>query len=107
MSTTGCIPTQSKSLFVIKDAISSVNGLLAFVPTSATGPVHQTAGMVIVEERHQPPMQPLDDQSYRCKTHFGFSTTYIIPTSEIQGAVHLLLLMPQPDSVQWYLSNTI
>jgi hypothetical protein len=58
-STAGCIPTRLKCLLVVKDAESSVKGLLALVQTFATGPIRQTAGMVIVEERHQPQMQPL------------------------------------------------
>jgi len=57
-STARHIPAHLKCLFIIEDAESSVEGLLALVQTFATGPIHQTAGMVIVEERHQPPMQP-------------------------------------------------
>ena len=106
-STAGRIPARLKCLFVVEDAESSVKGLLALVQTFATGPIRQTAGMVIVEERHQPPMQPLHDGSYRRKPLFGVGTTYIVPISAIQGAVHLLPLTPQPDSSRWYLSNTI
>jgi len=54
--TAGHIPTRLKFLFLIKDAKSSIQGLLALVQTFATAPICQTAGMVIVEERHQPPM---------------------------------------------------
>jgi hypothetical protein len=81
--------------------------LLALVQTFATGPIRHTAGMVSIEEWYQPPMQPLQDGSYRCKPLFSVGTTYIVPISTIQGAVHLLLLTPQRDSSWWYLSNTI
>jgi len=106
-STAGRISTRLKCLFVVEDAESSIKELLALVQTFATGPIRQTAGMVIVEERHQPPMQPLHDGSYHHKPLFGVRTTYIVPISLIQGAVHLLPLMLQPDSLRWYLSNTI
>ena len=106
-ATAGHIATQFKCLFVIEDAESSVKGLLALVQTFVTGPICQTAGMVIVEERHQPPMQRLYDGSYDCKPCFGVGTTDIVPISAIPGAVHLLPLMPQPDSSEWYVSNTI
>jgi hypothetical protein len=52
----GLIPARFKCLFVIKDAESSVIGLLALVQTFAAELIPQTAVMVIVEERHQPPM---------------------------------------------------
>jgi len=106
-STAGRIPARLKCLSVVEDAESSVKGLLALVQTFATGPICQTAGMVIVEETHRPPMEPLHDGSYRRKPLFGVRTTYIVPLSAIQGAVHLLPLTPQPDSSRWYLSNTI
>jgi len=96
-----------KCLFVVEDAKLRVKGLLAFVQTFATGQIHQTAGMVIVEERGQPLMQPLHNGSNHRKPLFSVGTTYFIPISIIQGAVHLLRLMPQPDSSYWYLSNTI
>jgi len=105
--TAGCIPTRLKCLFVVKDATLSVTGLLALVQTFATGPMRQTAGIVIVEERHQRPMQRLHNGSYRHKPRFGVGTTYIAPLSAIQGAVHFLSLMPQPDSMRWYFSNMI
>ena len=44
----GCLPTQSKCLVIIEDAESSITGLFALVETFATGPTHQTAGMVIL-----------------------------------------------------------
>jgi len=50
----------------------------------ATGQIRQTAGMVIVEERHQPLMQPLHDGIYRRKPVFGIGTPYIVPISGIQ-----------------------
>jgi hypothetical protein len=101
------IPARLKCLFVTKDAESSIKGLLALVQTFTTGPIRQTAGMLIVEERHQPLMPPLHNGSYCHQPLFGSGTTYIIPISTIQEAVHLLLLTPQPDSSRWYLSNTI
>jgi len=106
-SNAGGIPAQLKCLFIVKDAELSVNGLLSLVQTFATGPVRQTACMVIVEERHQPPMQPLHDGSYCRKPLVGVGTPDIVPISAIEGAVHLLPLTPQPDSSWWYLSNTI
>jgi hypothetical protein len=78
-STVGHIPTRLKCLFIVEDAESGIKGLLALVQTFATGPIHQTAGMVIFEERDQPPMQPLHDGSYHPKPLFGVGTTYIIP----------------------------
>jgi len=106
-STAGVIPVRLKCLFIFEDAESSLKGLLALVQTLATGPICQTTGMVIVEERHPPPMQHLHDGSYCLKPLFGVGTTYIVPISAIQGAVHILPLLPQPDSSLWYLSNTI
>jgi len=105
--TAGRIPARLKCLFIVDDAELCVKGLLAFLQPFATGPIRQTAGMVLVEERHQPPMQPSHDGRHRHKPRFGLGTTYIIPLSMIQGAVHLLRLTPQPDSWWWYLSNTI
>jgi hypothetical protein len=106
-STAGCIPAQLKCHFVVADAESSGKGLLALVQMFPTGPRRQTAGPVIVEERHQPPMQPLRNGSYHFKPLFGVGTTYIVPISGIDGAVHLLPLKPQPDSSRLYLFNTI
>jgi hypothetical protein len=85
----------------------SCKGLLALVQMFATEPICQTAGMVIIEEWYQPPMQPLQDGSYRRKPLFSVGTTYIVPISTIQGAVHILLLTPQRDSSWSYLTNTI
>jgi len=106
-STADRIPARLKCLFGVVDAESSVQGLLALVQTFATEPIRQTAGMVIVEERHQPPLQPIHDGRYHRKPRFGVGTTYIVPISRIQGAVHLLLLTPQPDSSRWYLTHMI
>ena len=106
-TTTVCNPPWLKCLFVAVDARSSVNRLPALVQTIATGPICQTAGMVIVMVRHQPLMQPLHNGSYHQKSIFGVRTTYIVPISAIHGAVHHLPVMPQPDSMLWYMSNTI
>jgi hypothetical protein len=106
-STGGHIPARLKCLFVVEDTESSITELLASVQTFAIGPIRQTAGMVIVEESHQPPMQPLNNGSYRHTALVGIGTTYIVPISAIAGAVHLLAQMPQPDTLRWYLSNKI
>jgi hypothetical protein len=106
-STASRIPAQLKCVIVLEDAESSVKGHFALVPTFATGLIRQTTGMVIVEERHQPPMQPVHDGSYSHKPLFVVGNTYIVPISVIQGAVHILPLTPQPGSWRWYLSNTI
>jgi len=98
-STAGRIPALLKCLLVVKDAKSSVKGLLALVQTFATGLIHQTGGMVIVEERHQPPMQPWHNGSYCHKPVSAIGTTYIVLISTIQGAVHHLPLTLLPDSV--------
>jgi len=106
-STAARILAQLKCLFVVKDAESSVKGLLTLVQTFGTKPRGQTAGMGIVEERHQSPMQPLHDGCYRRKPLFCLGTTPINPICAIQGAVNLLPLTPQWDSSRWYLSNTV
>jgi hypothetical protein len=56
--------------------------------------------MVIVEERDQHLMQPLDGGSYWRTPLFFIEMTYIIPISAIQGAVHLLPLTPWPKISQ-------
>jgi len=106
-TTAGHIPPRLKCLFVVENAESRVKGLVALVQTFATGPIRQTAGMVIVEERHQPPMQPLHDGSYHRKPHFGVGITDILPIYAIQRAGHHLPRTPQPDSSRWYLSLLI
>jgi hypothetical protein len=82
--TAGRIPAHFKCLFVVKNAESSVEGLVAMVQTFAIGPIRQTVGMVIVMVRHQPPMHPLHDANYRRKPLFGVGTTYIVSISAIQ-----------------------
>jgi hypothetical protein len=100
-STAGRIRARLKCLFVVHGAESNVNGLLVFVQTFATGPIRQTAGMVIIKETHQPPMQPLNNGSYHCKLLSTVGTTYIVGKSGIQGAVHDLPLTAWPDSSWW------
>jgi len=107
MATAGLFPAPLKCLFVVQDAELSIKALLALDQTFSTGPMRQIAGVAIVVERHQPLMLPSHNEIYCCKPLFGVGTTYIITISAIQHAVHHLLLMPQPDSVRWYLSNTI
>jgi len=106
-STAGGNPARLKCLFVVKDAESSVEGLVALVQTFATGPIRQTAGMVIVQERCQHPMQPLHIEGYSRKSLFVVGTTHIIHIPAIQAAMPLFGLMLQPDGSQWYLTNTI
>jgi len=106
-STAECIHTPLKCLFVVEDAESSVQGVLTLVQKFATGPIQQTAGMAIVEKRYQRPMRQLHDGSYRRKPLLAIGITHFVHIRAIQGAVHLLPLMPQPDSSWWYLSNTI
>ena len=106
-STAGTIPARWKCLLVVEDSESSINGLLALVQMFETGWIRQTAGMVIVEERLQPPMRPLHNGSYRCKPLFVIGTTHIVSIQAIQAAVHLLPLTPQPDSSRCYLGDTI
>jgi hypothetical protein len=106
-TTVGCVPAWFKRHFVVDDGESSINGLLALLQTFVTGMICQTAGMVILEERHQPLMQPLYRGSYCSTPLFGIRTTYIVPTRAIHGAVHLLLLTPLPDNSWWNLSNGI
>jgi hypothetical protein len=105
--TAGSIPARLKCLFIVKDAGLRVKGQLALVQTFATGTIGQTAGMVIMEERHHPLMQPFHDVSYPQKLLCSVVTTYMVPISAIQEAVHDLQLTPHPDSSRWYLSNTI
>jgi len=100
------IPAQLKCLFVGKYFEFKVKGLLALDPMFATGPTRQTAGMVIVEERHYHLMRPLHDGRNHCNHLFSTGSTYTVPPSAIHGAVHLLPLAPQPDSSRWYFSNT-
>jgi len=93
-STAGLIPTQLKWLFIIDNDESSVKGLVALRQSFATRPIHPTAGMVIVEEKNQPLMQPLHNVSYCGTPHSVIGTTYIVRISAIQGAEHHLRLKP-------------
>jgi len=85
----------------------SFKGILTLVQTFNTGPIHQTAGMLIVHEMHQPLMQHWHHGSDHYKVLFGIGTTDIAPISGIEGGVHDLPLRPQPDRSRWYMSNTI
>jgi len=106
-STAWHITALLKCLFVVEGAESSIQSLVAFVQKFTTVLIHQAAGMVIVEERHQPPMTSLHDRGSHRKHRFGVGITDIIPLSTIQGGVHFLPLIPQPDGSRWYLSNMI
>jgi len=72
-----------KCLFIIENAESSVKGHLALVKTFDTVPIHQTPGMVMVAERHQPPMELLQDGSNCCKDYCGIRTCYLVCISTI------------------------
>ena len=91
----------------VEDGDSSIEGLLTSVQTFEPWPILQDAGMVIVKERHPSQMRPLHDWSYWRKPLLSGRITSIVPIRAIQDAVHHLLLTPQPDSTQSYLSNTI
>ena len=106
-STAGCIPACLKCLFVFEDAESHVKGLLPMIHSIVKGLIRQTAGMVIVKERHQPTMQSLHNGSYCGRHHIGVRTSYIDLMSVIHGAVHPLPLTLRSDSMLWYLSTTI
>jgi len=101
-STAGYIPTPSKCLLIVVNGEHTIKGLFVLVQRFATGLIRHTAGMVIVAERHQRPMQPLYHGSYRGKPLFSVRTSYIAPIS-----LHLLPLMPQQDILRWYMSNKI
>jgi hypothetical protein len=105
--TAGYIPAQLKCLFIVENTTSSIIGPLALAVMFATEPIRQTAGMVIVEKRHQPLKEPLHNERYRRKRLFGIETSYIVLILAIQRAVHRLPLTPQPESSHWNLSNTI
>jgi hypothetical protein len=60
-STAGHITTWLKWLFIIQDDESSIKGLVALVHTIVTGPIHHCAGMGIIKERNQPPIEPLNN----------------------------------------------
>jgi len=80
---------------------------LALVQTFLARLIRQAGGMVIAQERQQVPMETLYNAPYHCEPGFSVGTTYIISISTIRGVVHLLPLMVQTDSMQWYFSNTI
>jgi len=101
------MPPHLNCLFIIEEAYFTVKGLLALVQMCATGPICQTTGMPIVEERNQPLMQCLHDGSYGRTRHVRVRTTDIAPISAIQGALHLILLTLQPESTWWYLCNIV
>ena len=105
-STAGHIPARYKYHFFVENAESSIRGLLGLVQMLATGAIRHAAGMVIVEERHHPPMQSLQSGSYCCNPLFGIESTYIVPISAISLDVHLLPT-PQPGCSQWYLNSMI
>jgi len=106
-TTAGCRPAQLMCLFVVDNAETSVNAFVALVQTFATGPISQPASMVIVEERHQPPIKPLDNGSYRRRSVFSRGTTHVICISMIQEAIHLLPLTPLTGRAQWCCSSRI
>lgn len=82
-STSTCIPAQLKCLFIVVDTELTVKVLLFSVETFATGPIYQTAGMVMLQERLQPPIQPWRDGWYCCKPCFSVKISSIILISTI------------------------
>jgi len=106
-STAGLILASLKCHYIVEAAESIKEGLLAMVQTFATGPKHLNAGMVIIEQRDQPPMEPMHNGSYHRTPPVGVRMSQIIPISMIEGAVHHHPLTLQPDSMPWYLSNLI
>lgn len=106
-STAGLILVCLKPLFVFDNAESIVKGLLAMVQTFSTGPIRRTAGMGIVEEWHQPPMQWLYHGRYHIKPVIHVTATYVIRIYAIQRAAQRFPLMPLTVSSRWGLSNSI
>jgi hypothetical protein len=82
------IPVQLKCLFIIVYDESSVEGHLAFVQMVPQGRISQSTGIVIVEESHQPPMQPFHNASQCSEPLCPVGTTFIIPISMIQEPAH-------------------
>ena len=82
-STAEGISALLKCLFGIEDAELSINGLLTLVQTFAAGLICQTTGILIVEERDQPLMESLHNESYCRKPLFGIEMTYIVPINTI------------------------
>lgn len=107
MSTAGHIPVQLNCHCIFEHAASNVTWLVALIETFALGSIYQSAGMVLVDERHQPPMQPLHDGSYHDIHLFAVRIIYFFSVSLIQGAVHLLPLWLQQDSTSLYFRNMI
>jgi len=105
-STARSISTWLKCLSVVKDAEPSFKWLLTFFQTFATEPIRPTSERVIVLQRHQPSRKPCHDWSYCGQPASSILITHIVRISTIEGAVHLLPLTPQPDSMWWYLINT-
>jgi len=66
-STAGCIPTRLQCLVAVGNAELIFKVQLSLVQMFATGSIHQTAGMMIVEQRQKPPTELLHDGSSRCK----------------------------------------
>lgn len=56
-------PAYWTCLLVIEDADSSMVGLLALVQTVVSRQMPQTTGILLVEGRHQPPMQHIHNGS--------------------------------------------
>jgi len=106
-STAGCIPTWLKCLFVVEDVELSDTWLDALLQTFARWPICQTAGIVIVEGRDQPLLQPVPNGSHRHRPVFGVGTNFIVCISPIQCGIHPPTLTPQPDTTRWCLSNLI
>jgi len=106
-STPGHISARFNRYFILESAEVIIQWLLDVVETFATGPTSQNAGIVIVEARHQPPIQPLYNESYHWMPHFDSGTTYIVPISVIQRALNLPPSWPLPYSTQWYMRKTI
>jgi len=106
------IPTSSWLLHIflhvwsVLTAESSVKGLLALVLIFATGTICQTAVMMSIKERCQPPTQSLHVADYHRMLCFGARAAGIICVCAIQRGLHLVLLTVQSGSMQLYLSNT-
>jgi hypothetical protein len=70
------IPTWLNCLFLFGPDKLSVYQLHRLGKTFATRAICQIAGKAIAEVKHQPPMQPFNDGSYRVKPHFFIGTAY-------------------------------
>jgi len=96
--TDGCNHAQLKCLFIMEDTESFIEELVVLLQSFPTGLIRQTTGMAVVEERYEPPMQPLYNWSNHCMPLFLNATTYIVLISTIKLAVHLYPLTMQPES---------